>query len=167
MGEIKGKSHCIGHNIHVNQIIGSKYHAENGLNKLRDHAFETIDAGLIDSIQEGGILVAGDKFGYGSVREEAPLAIRALGIEAVVASSIARPFFRNAINIGLPVFECDGICSKIKPGDILSINAQEGVVTNTRSGEQFETREVPDFVEQLIERGGITEYMQQLAGQET
>ncbi len=165
MDTLSGKAHKLGDNIHVNEIITPRYHAVNGKSELRQHAFHSKDAGLIDSVHEGGILLTGENFGRGSVREEAALAIKYLGIEAVIARSFASTFFRNAINTGLPVFENADVFHESETGDCIRIRVKENIIFNERLEKEFKIVPVPDFVQQLIEKGGITQYMHQLANQ--
>jgi 3-isopropylmalate/(R)-2-methylmalate dehydratase small subunit len=165
MDTLSGKAHKIGNRVHVNDIIAPKYHAVYGKSELRQHAFQSTDAGLIDSIHEGGILLAGENFGYGSVREEAALAIKHIGVEAVIAKSFASTFFRNAINVGLPVFENSDLLDDTDTGDCIHIRVSEKTIINERLEKEYPVTPVPDFVHQLIEKGGITQYMHQLASQ--
>jgi 3-isopropylmalate/(R)-2-methylmalate dehydratase small subunit len=119
---------------------------------------EDIDAEFVKKVQKGDIIVADTNFGCGSSREHAPLAIKAAGISCVIARSFARIFFRNAINIGLPLLECDECVTNTKNGDNLEIDLENGKITNLTTGKVFTAKPYPQFMSELIKAGGLVEY---------
>ena len=116
---------------------------------------EDIDPDFVKRVQSGDIIVAGDNFGCGSSREHAPLAIKASGISLVIANSFARIFYRNSINIGLPILECPAAVAAIKAGDKVSADLSEGVITNETTGEKFSAEPFPPFIRNIIQKGGL------------
>jgi 3-isopropylmalate/(R)-2-methylmalate dehydratase small subunit len=120
---------------------------------------EDIDQDFIKQVKEGDIMVADKNFGCGSSREHAPIAIKESGISCVIARTFARIFYRNAINIGLPILECPEACDGIKAGDVVSVDFNTGTITNERTGEVFHSEPFPPFMQDLIASGGLAGYI--------
>ena len=156
--EIKGKSLKIGDNINTDFIISGRYKfAITDIKELAKHLMEDIDPDFPAKIVPGKtVLVAGNNFGMGSSREQAPLVIKEAGIVAVLAKQFARIFFRNAFNIGLPLFETD--TDKIGEGDEIAVDLDHGVVKNITKGIELKARPVPVFMQQLVNEGGVVNY---------
>ncbi|MEK3936772.1 3-isopropylmalate dehydratase small subunit [Sporosarcina sp. FSL W7-1349] len=152
-----GRAHVYGDNIDTDRIIPGKYTKTLDLQQLANHVLEDLDPEFHKVVQNGDIIVAGDNFGCGSSREQAPLAIKTAGVSAVIAHSFARIFFRNAINIGLPVIELKNY--NIQKGDALEINVTSGTVLNQANGEQYEGTKMPDVMVQILNEGGLVNYL--------
>lgn len=158
MEEIEGDVWKFGDDISTDLIISGKYKFKTlDMSKLSEHAMEGADPDFSEKVNEGDIIVAGENFGCGSSREQAPLVLKELGIGAIISKFFARIFFRNAINVGIPVIEHEEIPEKTEDGDELKIDLDEGKVTNLTSGETFETDPLPDFLLQVLEDGGLVE----------
>ena len=156
---IAGRAHCFGDDINTDYIIASKYKtASLDPRDLTRHLMEDIDPGFGQRVRPGDILVAGKNFGCGSSREGAPLVIKAAGIGVVVAPSFARIFFRNAINIGLPLLESEAAVDGIKNGDTVEVDLEKGIIKNITTGKQFTAKAYPEFMSQLIKTGGLIKY---------
>ena len=123
--------------------------------ELADHCMEDIDKAFITRVQAGDIMVGGENFGCGSSREHAPLAIKTAGIACVIAASFARIFYRNAINIGLPILECPSASTAIREGNTVSVNFDTGVITDETTGETFQAEPFPPFIQKIIRSGGL------------
>jgi 3-isopropylmalate/(R)-2-methylmalate dehydratase small subunit len=156
--QLKGKAIRYGDNIDTDVIIPARYLNTSDPAALAAHCMEDIDPDFLLKIEEGDIIAAGSNFGCGSSREHAPLAIKTAGISCVVARSFARIFYRNAINIGLPIIACDAI---ISTGDRLSVDLANGVLTNETTGEVTAFPSFPEFLQKIIQAGGL---MQAMAG---
>ncbi|MGB2855347.1 MAG: 3-isopropylmalate dehydratase small subunit, partial [Dehalococcoidia bacterium] len=126
--------------------------------ELARHCMEDIDSEFVNRVQPGDIVVADTNFGCGSSREHAPLAIKAAGVGCVIARSFARIFYRNALNIGLPILECVEAVDKTDAGDVLEVELSTGEIVNTTKGLTFKAEPIPDFMLELIESGGLIEY---------
>jgi 3-isopropylmalate/(R)-2-methylmalate dehydratase small subunit len=126
--------------------------------ELARHCMEDIDSEFVNRMQPGDIIVADTNFGCGSSREHAPLAIKAAGVGCVIARSFARIFYRNALNIGLPILECGEAVDKTDAGDVLEVELSTGEIVNTTKGLTFKAEPIPDFMLELIESGGLIEY---------
>jgi 3-isopropylmalate/(R)-2-methylmalate dehydratase small subunit len=126
--------------------------------ELAKHCMEDIDAEFLGRVKPGDIMVATTNFGCGSSREHAPLAIKAAGISCIIAKSFARIFFRNAINIGLPLLECEEAVDNIESGDTLEVDLSSGKIKNLNSGKTFTAKPYPDFMAELIAAGGLIEH---------
>jgi len=144
--------------VNTDEIIPAVYLDTTSPEELAKHCMEGIDKSFANSVQKGDIIIADKNFGCGSSREHAPIAIKACGISCIIAKSFARIFYRNAINIGLPIFECEEI-DNIKKGDILEIESETGKIKNLSSQEEYSTTPFPEFMQQLIELGGLMEYV--------
>ncbi len=162
---IKGKAHKYGDNVDTDAIIPARYLSLSEPEELGKHCMEGTDPGFVTLVEPGDIIVAGSNFGCGSSREHAPLAIKAAGISGVVARSFARIFFRNAINIGLPLLECSEAVDGIEAGDVLEIDLSSGEIRNITKGMIFVAEPYPDFMMGIINAGGLVEYTKRrLAG---
>jgi 3-isopropylmalate/(R)-2-methylmalate dehydratase small subunit len=155
---LKGKVHKYGANVDTDAIIPARYLNISESAELAKHCMEGIDKDFVKKVKAGDIIVATTNFGSGSSREHAPLAIKAAGISCVIAKSFARIFFRNAINIGLPLLECDEAVDKIKAGDILEVDLSSGRIKNLANDMEFRAKSYPDFMAELISAGGLIEY---------
>ena len=155
---MKGKVHKYGANVDTDAIIPARYLNISEAAELAKHCMEDIDQDFVKGVKPGDIIVATTNFGCGSSREHAPLAIKAAGISCVIAKSFARIFFRNAINTGLPLLECDEAVDKTKAGDILEVDLASGRIRNMTSGMEFNAKPYPDFMSELISAGGLIEY---------
>lgn len=162
---LKGKVHKYGANVDTDVIIPARYLNVSDPAELAKHCMEDIDKEFVSKVKPGDIMVATTNFGCGSSREHAPLAIKAAGIAYVIAKSFARIFFRNAINIGLPLLECDDAVDKTEAGDILEVDLSSGRIKNLTNGMAFTAKPYPDFMAELISAGGLIEYTKtRLAG---
>ena len=157
--EICGKVFKYGDNVDTDVIIPARYLNTADANELAKHCMEDIDASFVSKVAPGDIMVAGRNFGCGSSREHAPLAIKASGISCVIASTFARIFYRNAINIGLPIMECPNAVDSIAAGDQLSVDLSSGTITDITSGKTFKAEPFPPFMQDLIAAGGLAAYM--------
>ncbi len=155
---LKGKVHKYGANVDTDVIIPARYMSLSDPDDLARHCMEDIDPEFVNRVQPGDIVVVTTNFGCGSSREHAPLAIKAAGISCIIAKSFARIFFRNAINIGLPLLECDEAVAQTGSGDILEIEISSGKIKNLTNGKQFTARSYPDFMAELIAAGGLIEH---------
>ena len=155
---LKGKVHKYGANIDTDAIIPARHLSLSEAAELAEHCMEDIDADFIKKVQPGDIIMATTNFGCGSSREHAPLAIKGAGVSCVIAKSFARIFFRNAINIGLPLLECEEVVDKTEAGDILEVDLSSGTIKNLTSGTVFTAKPYPDFMAELIAAGGLIEY---------
>ncbi|MHA1595018.1 MAG: 3-isopropylmalate dehydratase small subunit [Candidatus Baldrarchaeia archaeon] len=162
---IKGRAWKFGDDINTDLIIAGKYKYDTlDMKELAKHAFEAIRPGFSDAVKPGDIIVAGKNFGSGSSREQAPLVIKALGIGAVVAKSFARIFYRNAINIGLPVITCEKAYDAVTEGDELEIDVEKGIIKNLTSGQTLGFRPLPEFMIRILKEGGIVNYLKKYGG---
>ena len=156
---IQGSACVYGDNIDTDRIIPGKYTKTLDLNNLAAHVLEDLDPQFSQRVQTGDILVAGENFGCGSSREQAPLAIKAAGIAAVVGSSFARIFYRNAINIGLPVVEVQAY--EIKTGDQLAVDLIGGKVRNLSNGRHYTATKMPQVMIAILKAGGLVNYLRE------
>jgi len=158
---IRGRVWKYGDNVDTDAIIPARYLNVSTPEELARHCMEDIDPGFADAVQPGDIIVAGENFGCGSSREHAPLAIvgnRGSGIACVVAKSFARIFYRNAINIGLPILECPEAVEETETGDQLTVDLRAGTITNQRTGRTYQTTPFPSFIMGIIQAGGLVSY---------
>ena len=144
-----------GDHIDTDVIIPARYLATQSHSALASHCMEDIDKSFVGRVKSGDILVAGVNFGCGSSREHAPIAIKASGISCVIAKSFARIFYRNAINIGLAILECEKASDSLAEGDDVSIDFDTGIITNNTKNERYQAQPFPDFIKQMIARGGL------------
>ncbi len=155
MDKIKGKVWKFKDNINTDQIIPARYLNTSDPAELAKHCMEDADPDFPEKHSKGDIILGGRNFGSGSSREHAPVSISAAGISAVIADSFARIFFRNAINIGLPIIELEGISQKINEGYIVEIDFDGGIIKNLTTNEEFKTEPFPPFMEEIINAGGL------------
>jgi 3-isopropylmalate/(R)-2-methylmalate dehydratase small subunit len=155
---IKGRVHKLGQDINTDDIISAKYLVSTDAKELGSHCMEAIKPDFVKAVKPGDIIVAGKNFGCGSSREHAPLAIKGCGIAAVIAPSFAAIFYRNAINIGLPFLESNEI-DKISEGDELEIDLAAGTINNATKNQTYKTQAFPDFLQKLVEKGGLMNYI--------
>ena len=142
-------------NVDTDVIIPARYLNTPDAQELARHCMEDIDAGFIDRVKPGDIMAAGWNFGCGSSREHAPLAIKTAGVSCVIAKTFARIFYRNAINIGLPILECEAASDAIAAGDEVSVDFDTGVITNLTKGETYQAEPFPPFIQEIISKGGL------------
>lgn len=138
-------------------IIPARYLNTIDKKELASHCMEDLDATFQERVKSCSIIVAGKNFGCGSSREHAPLAIKESGIQLVIAKSFARIFYRNSINIGLAIFECPEAAENIADGDVITADADTGIITNVTTGKQFKTKPFPQFIANIINSGGLVE----------
>ena len=151
----KGRVFKYGDNVDTDVIIPARYLNIADPKELATHAMEDIDAEFVHKMQPGDIVVATRNFGCGSSREHAPLVLKENGVSCVIASSFARIFYRNAINIGLPILECEAAANGIEDGDMVSVNFDTGVITNETKGETYQAAAFPPFIQSIIQAGGL------------
>ena len=159
--KITGNVHKYGSNVDTDVIIPARYLNEPDHKALASHCMEDIDADFAKKVQPGDIMVADWNFGCGSSREHAPIAIKASGISVVIASSFARIFYRNCINIGLPILECPAASEAINEGDVVAINFDTGVITDETTGQTFQAAPFPPFIQKIIKAGGLMKSIQE------
>ena len=155
---LKGKVHKYGADVDTDVIIPARYLNVSEPAELAKHCMEDIDEDFVSKVKPGDIIMATTNFGCGSSREHAPLAIKAAGISCIIAKTFARIFFRNAINIGLPLLECEEAVDKTEAGDILEVELASGRIKNQTSGMVFTAKPYPGFMAELIAAGGLIEY---------
>ena len=159
---IKGNVWAFGNDVITDDIAPAVYLTQYlPPEKLKEIAMEGIEPGFHNKFRPGDLMIAGGNFGCGSSREEAPMALKALGVGAVVAESFARIFYRNAINVGLPVVACPGISEHIKTGDDLSVDIESGEVTIDKTGVTLKGEEKPEFLLEILRKGGLLEHLRQ------
>ena len=151
----QGTAHKYGDHVDTDVIIPARYLATQDPKELAAHCMEDIDQGFASKVHSGDILVAGVNFGCGSSREHAPIAIKASGISCVIAKNFARIFYRNAINIGLPILECPAAGDGIADGDQVSVDFDTGVITDITTGKAYQAEPFPPFIKDMIEKGGL------------
>ena len=156
--KLRGKVHKYGSDVNTDVIIPARYLNVYDPAELAQHCMEDIDPEFLKRVKPCDIIVAGSNFGCGSSREHAPLAIKAAGISCVIARSFARIFYRNALNTGLPILECDEAADKTQAGDTLEVELSTGEIVNVTRGLTFKAKPFPDFMLQLIKAGGLIEY---------
>ncbi len=153
----EGTVHKYGDNIDTDVIIPARYLLSGDAGVLAKHCMEDIDDGFISRVKPGDVMVGGENFGCGSSREHAPLALKGSGISCVIAASFARIFYRNAINIGLPIFECPAAAEAIENGDTVSINPSSGEILDKTTGKAFYAAPFPEEIQKIIDAGGLLE----------
>ena len=162
---LRGKVHKYGANVDTDAIIPARYLNVSEPGELAAHCMEDIDAEFLGRVRPGDIIVATTNFGCGSSREHAPIAIKATGISCVIAQSFARIFFRNAVNIGLPLLEC-AEAERIEPGDELEADLEKGEIKDLTKGIVLQAEPYPEFMMELISAGGLIEHVRKaIAGQ--
>lgn len=155
------KVYKYGANVDTDVIIPARHLNDPSPAALASHCMEDIDVDFASTVQPGDIIVAGPNFGCGSSREHAPLAIKSCGVKCVIAPSFARIFYRNAINIGLPILECPAASEAINEGDVVAINFDTGVITDETTGQTFQAAPFPPFIQKIIKAGGLMKSIQE------
>ncbi|MBQ8839512.1 MAG: 3-isopropylmalate dehydratase small subunit [Bacteroidales bacterium] len=153
--EARGTVFKYGDNVDTDVIIPARYLNSQDAKELAAHAMEDIDAEYVKKVQPGDIMVAGWNFGCGSSREHAPLVIKTSGASVVIAKSFARIFYRNSINIGLPIMECEEAADAIASGDVVSVNFDTGTIVDETTGQTFQAQPFPEFIQKMISAGGL------------
>ena len=151
----KGKAFRYPDNVDTDVIIPARYLNTSSATELAKHCMEDIDTGFVEKVNPGDVIAAGWNFGCGSSREHAPLVIKTCGVGCVIAKSFARIFYRNAINIGLPILECPEAAEEIAAGDEVSVDFDTGVITNHTSGKSYKAQPFPPFIQNIIAKGGL------------
>ncbi len=158
MQNAHGKAFVFGDDVNTDVILPGKYLNVTDPQELASHCMESEDPEFVKKARPGDIMVAHRNFGCGSSREHAPLSIKYLGISCVIASTFARIFFRNALNIGLPILECDEAARSIREGDVVNVDFNSGTIRNETTGQVFQAEPFPPFMQKLISCGGLVNY---------
>ncbi len=153
--KFKGQAITYGRDIDTDAIIAARFLNSSDMNELAKHCMEDIDPTFVHRVQPGDIIVAGENFGCGSSREHAPSCIKAAGISCVIAKSFARIFYRNAINVGLPIIECPEAVDGISDADDVEVDADSGTICNITTGKSWSGQPFPEFIQKIIEAGGL------------
>lgn len=151
----KGTVHKFGDNVDTDVIIPARYLNTADHKELASHCMEDIDKDFIRKVKNGDIITAGANFGCGSSREHAPIAIKESGVSCVIAATFARIFYRNAINIGLPILECPEAAAAIGGGDEVEVDFDAGIITDLTTGAKFQAEPFPEFIKEIIDKGGL------------
>jgi len=160
---VSGTVHKYGDNVDTDVIIPARYLNTSDPKELAQYCMIDIDKDFVSKVQSGDIMVAMQNFGCGSSREHAPISIKASGISCVIAASFARIFYRNAINIGLPIMECPEAAKAISDGNKVSVNFNTGEIINETTGEKFQAEPFPEFIKEIINAGGLVNYVNRRA----
>ncbi len=156
--KVSGRVFKYGDNVDTDVIIPARYLTSADPEHLKEHCMEDIDKSFKDRVNAGDIMVAGRNFGCGSSREHAPVAIKASGISLVIANDFARIFYRNSINVGLPILECPEAALKINDGDEIEADFDTGIITDKTTGERFASKPFPEFIKNIMANGGLVGY---------
>lgn len=159
MDNISGNVFKFGDNVDTDVIIPARYLNTSEPSELAVHCMEDVDASFAESVKQGDIIVGGKNFGCGSSREHAPVAIKAAGIDLVIADSFARIFYRNAINVGLPILECPQCAADAVTGDAVTADLSKGIIINKTQNKKYEAASFPPFIEDIIKAGGLIGYI--------
>lgn len=159
-----GKVHKYGDHIDTDAIIAARYLSTTDPEELAAHCMEDIDAEFVSRVRPGDVIVAGENFGCGSSREHAPIAIKTAGISAVIAASFARIFFRNALNIGLPIIESPEAAARINAGDEVTVDTEAGTIIDHTTGEEFTFQPLSDVAAELVAAGGLVPLVRERLG---
>lgn len=159
-----GRVHKYGDHIDTDAIIAARYLSTTDPIELAGHCMQDIDAEFVERVEPGDIIVAGENFGCGSSREHAPIAIKAAGVSAVIARNFARIFYRNALNIGLPIIECPEAAEAINAGDEVTVDTDEGTIVDHTTGEEFSFHPLAGVAAELVEAGGLVPMVQERLG---
>lgn len=154
-----GTVHKYGDNVDTDVIIPARYLNTASHKELAAHCMEDIDIDFVKNVKDGDIIVAEKNFGCGSSREHAPIAIKASGVSCVIASTFARIFYRNSINIGLPILECDEAAREIKKGDEVDVDFDTGIITDITTGKTYQAEPFPEFIQNIIKDGGLINHV--------
>ncbi|HBL83648.1 MAG: 3-isopropylmalate dehydratase small subunit [Clostridiales bacterium GWF2_38_85] len=152
---VNGKVLKYGDNVDTDVIIPARYLNTSDKKELASHCMEDIDKEFVKKVQVGDIMVAGRNFGCGSSREHAPISIKESGISLIIAKNFARIFYRNAINIGLPIVECEAAASEIAEGDVVEMDLDSGIIKNLTTGKEYQSEPFPAFIQSIISAGGL------------
>jgi 3-isopropylmalate/(R)-2-methylmalate dehydratase small subunit len=155
----RGRVHKYADDVNTDEIIPARYLNTTDPKELAAHCMEDIDPGFAEKARPSDIIAAGKNFGCGSSREHAPLSIKASGISCVIAKSFARIFFRNSINIGLPILECPEAAKRLKAADEVEVDLESGVIKNLTSGEVYQSQKFPSFMQELVKKGGLINWV--------
>ena len=158
--QFKGTVHRYGRDIDTDVIIPARYLTTSEPSELAKHCLEDLDVEFVNNVKSGDIIVAEENFGCGSSREHAPIAIKAAGVDVVIAKSFARIFYRNSINIGLPIMECPEAVDAIEAGDTVQVDFDTGVITDETNGKVFHAEPFPPFIQNIISAGGLMKAIQ-------
>lgn len=153
--KFEGRAFRYGRDVDTDVIIPARYLNTSDPQELAKHCLEDLDKTFVERVQPGDIIVADENFGCGSSREHAPISIKAAGIDAVIAKSFARIFYRNSINTGLAIMECPEAVDAIKDGDTVSVDTETGKITDETTGQTFEAQPFPPFIAEIIQKGGL------------
>ena len=153
--QTQGKVFKYPDNVDTDVIIPARYLNTSVASELAKHCMEDIDAEFVNRVQPGDIMVAGWNFGCGSSREHAPLVIKTCGTGCVIAKSFARIFYRNAINIGMPILECEAAAEEIQPGEEVAVDFDTGIISNITTGKTYQAEPFPEFIQNIIKKGGL------------
>ena len=162
--KFEGTVHKYGRDIDTDVIIPARYLTTSDPAELAKHCLEDLDAEFVNKVAPDDIIVAEENFGCGSSREHAPICIKAAGVSVVIAKSFARIFYRNSINIGLPIMECAEAVDVIKGGDTVEVDADTGVITDKTTGQTFQAQPFPPFLQEIIEEGGLVARTKKVLG---
>ncbi len=161
--DVKGNTFKYGDNVDTDVIIPARYLAIQDRAELASHAMEDIDKSFVQKVNKNDIIVAGKNFGCGSSREHAPIVLQEAGVGCVIAETFARIFYRNAINIGLPIIECEEASKKINAGDEVYVNFDSGEIKDMTTGESFQGQAFPEFMQKIIKARGLVSYINEEA----
>ena len=156
---VKGKVFKYGDNVDTDVIIPARYLNTSDAKELAAHCMEDIEVDFVKNVKDGDIIVANKNFGCGSSREHAPLAIKTAGVSCVIASTFARIFYRNSINIGLPILECDEAVKNIDAGDELEVDFKSGLIKNLTKNQEYQGEGFPEFMQKIIDNDGLIGYI--------
>jgi 3-isopropylmalate dehydratase small subunit len=154
---IEGRAHKYGDNVDTDVIIPARYLNISDKKELAAHAMEDLDGEFVKKVKAGELMLAGENFGCGSSREHAPMVLKECGIACIIARSFARIFYRNAINIGLPIIECGQAAAEAEAGHIISVDFAKGVIVNKTLNRKYSFEPMPDFIKNIMESGGLIE----------
>ena len=157
--KFKGKTWKYGDNINTDEIIPARYLNTSDPKELAEHCMEDIDTSFAKSVEKDDIIVAQENFGCGSSREHAPISIKEAGVSCVIANSFARIFYRNAIDIGLPILECKEAVKDTDKGDVLEVDLSEGTIFNITKNKSYKSSPFPEFIQNLISAGGLMRWV--------
>lgn len=160
----EGRAHKFGRDVDTDVIIPARYLNTTEADELAAHCMEDIDAEFIRRVKPGDIIVAEENFGCGSSREQAPVSIKASGVSCVIASSFARIFYRNAINIGLPILICKNVARETETGDMLKVDLDRGEVTNLTRDKTYQADRFPEFMQEMVAAGGLMSHVKKRLG---
>ena len=154
---IEGRAHKYGDNVDTDVIIPARYLNISDKKELAAHAMEDLDGEFVKKVKAGELMLAGENFGCGSSREHAPMVLKECGIACIIARSFARIFYRNAINIGLPIIECGQAAAEAEARHIISVDFEKGVIVNKTLNKKYSFEPMPDFIKNIMESGGLIE----------